>query len=244
VDPRRLGIVVVRPLLPSNLGSIARACKNFGVRDLRLVEPAAETDEDSHRLASGAGDVLDRLRRYSSLPLALADFEAVVATSSLRGRGRHRAIRLGELPGLLQELGQSRVALVFGPEKSGLTEEEMSRASVFLRLPTEPEFPTLNVSHAVAVTLAAARLAGDDGSAAGGEPWAAAKDVEGAIEHWDRALHAIGFYDTGHHDRTLRDWRRIVAGRPLAERDVKILRGIANRILVSLRRKAKEADSD
>jgi tRNA C32,U32 (ribose-2'-O)-methylase TrmJ len=143
------------------------------------------------------------------------------------------------LPGFLQALGQSRIALVFGPEKSGLTEEEMSHASVFLRLPTESEFPTLNVSHAVAVTLAAARLAGDDGSTGGGEPWAAAKDIEGAIEHWDRALQAIGFYDTGHHDRTLRDWRRIVAGRPLAERDVKILRGIANRILVSLRRKEK-----
>jgi TrmH family RNA methyltransferase len=239
VDPRRLGIVAVRPLLPSNLGSIARACKNFGVRDLRLVEPAAQINEDSHRLASGAGDFLEGMRRYSSLPLAIADFEAVVATSSLRGRGKHRAISLGELPGFLQELGQSRVALVFGPEKSGLTEEEMSRASTFLRLPTEPEFPTLNVSHAVAVTLAAARLAGEDGSAGGGEPWAAAKDIEGAIEHWDRALQAIGFYDTGHHDRTLRDWRRIVAGRPLAERDVKILRGVANRILVALKRKGQ-----
>jgi TrmH family RNA methyltransferase len=236
VDPNRLGAVVVRPLLPSNLGSIARACKNFGVHDLRLVEPAAETDEDSHRLASGAGDVLHGLRRFASLPLALADFEAVVATSSLRGRASHRAIRLGELPGFLQELGQSRVALVFGSEKSGLTEEEMSRASVFLRLPTVPDFPTLNVSHAVAITLSAACLAGDESRAAE-EPWAAAKDIEGAIEHWDRALDAIGFYDTGHHDRTLRDWRRIVAGRPLTERDVKILRGVANRIMVSLRRK-------
>ena len=202
---------------------------------MRLVEPAAETNEDSHRLASGAGDVLEGLGRYSSLPLAIADFEAVVATSSLRGRGKHRAISLGSLPGFLQELGRSRVALVFGPEKSGLTEEEMSHASVFLRLPTEPDFPTLNVSHAVAVTLAAARLAAD-GPEGSGDSWAPAKDIEGAMEHWDRALDAIGFYDTGHHDRTLRDWRRIVAGRPLPERDVKILRGIANRILVTLRR--------
>ena len=86
--------------------------------------------------------------------------------------------------------------------------------------------------------LSASRLAGED-AASGEETWAAARDVEGAIEHWDRALDAIGFYDTGHHDRTLRDWRRIVAGRPLAERDVKILRGVANRILVSLRRLEK-----
>jgi tRNA C32,U32 (ribose-2'-O)-methylase TrmJ len=159
-----------------------------------LVEPAAPTDEDSHRLASGAGDVLEGLRRFSSLPLATGDFEAVVATSSLRGRGKHRAIRLGELPGFLQELGQSRVALVFGPEKSGLTEEEC---------PTRPFFSGCRPSrishaerlHAVAVALSASRLAGQD-AATGGETWATPGDVEGAIEHWDRALDAIGFYDT------------------------------------------------
>jgi tRNA/rRNA methyltransferase len=237
VDPRRLAVVVVRPMLPANLGSVARASKNFGVRDLRLIEPAAAADEDSQRLASGAGDVLEAIRRYPSLPKAVSDFQAVVATSSLRGRARHRALALSELPGFLQELGPARVALVFGPEKSGLTEEEMSHASVFLRLPTEPDFPTLNVSHAVAVALAATRLAGDGAGEDEQEPLARADDVEGAIGHWNRALDAIGFYDTGHRDRTLRDWRRIVAGRPLSERDVKILRGVANRILVSLRRK-------
>lgn len=237
MDPRRLAVVVVRPMLPANLGSVARASKNFGVRDLRLIEPAAETDEDSHRLASGADDVLEAIRRFPSLPQAVADFQAVVATSSLRGRARHRAVAFSELPGFLQELGRARVALVFGPEKSGLTEEEMSHATVFLRLPTEPDFPTLNVSHAVAVALAATRLASDGAGEDKPESLAKADDVEGAIGHWNRALDAIGFYDTGHRDRTLRDWRRIVAGRPLSERDVKILRGVANRILVSLRRK-------
>jgi tRNA/rRNA methyltransferase len=239
VDSSRLAVVVVRPMLPANLGSIARASKNFGVRDLRLIEPAAAVDEDSHRLASGANDVLEAMRRFPSLPLALADFQAVVATSSLRGRGRHRALALSELPGFLQGLGRARVALVFGPEKSGLTEEEMSHATVFLRLPTEPDFPTLNVSHAVAVALAATRLAGDGAREDQQEALAKAEDVEGAIDHWNRALDAIGFYDTGHQERTLRDWRRIVAGRPLSERDVKILRGVANRILVSLRRKGQ-----
>lgn len=228
-------------MIPANLGSLARASKNFGVRDLRLIEPAAAADEDSRRLASGASDVLERMRRFPSLPLAVADFEAVVATSSLRGRGKHRALTLAELPVFLQGLGQARVAFVFGPEKSGLTEEEMSHASVFLRLPTEPDFPTLNVSHAVAVTLAATRLAGD-AAGEGQEELAKADAIEGAIGHWDRALDAIGFYDTGHRDRTLRDWRRIVAGRPLSQRDVKILRGVANRVLVALRRKGKREE--
>jgi TrmH family RNA methyltransferase len=239
MDPRLLAVVVARPMLPANLGSVARASKNFGVRDVRLIEPAAAADEDSHRLSSGASDVLEAMRRFPSLPLAVADFQAVVATSSLRGRGSHRALALSELPGFLQGLGQARVAFVFGPEKSGLTEEEMSHASVFLRLPTEPDFPTLNVSHAVAVVLAATRLAGDGAGEELKEPLAKADEIEGAIGHWNRALDAIGFYDTGHRDRTLRDWRRIVAGRPLSQRDVKILRGVANRVLLSLRRKGR-----
>jgi tRNA/rRNA methyltransferase len=235
VDPRPIAVIAVRVRLPANLGSIARVCRNFGVSDLRLVEPAAAADEEAHRLASGADEVLEGLRRFESLPLAVADLGVVVATSSLRGRGEHRALLPADLPGLLQETGQARVGFVFGPEKSGLTEAELSHASLFLRLPTDPAFPTLNVSHAVAVTLTAARTA----EPASGEPeaWAPSSQVEGAIAHWDRALEAIGFYDTGHRDRTLRDWRRLIAGRPLSEKEVAVLRGVANRILVSLRRK-------
>jgi tRNA C32,U32 (ribose-2'-O)-methylase TrmJ len=71
----------------------------------------------------------------------------------------------------------------------------------------------------------------------GPDPWASAAEVEGALGHWDRALEAIDFYDTGHRDRSLRDWRRIVAGRPLTRREAAILRGVANRILVTLRRR-------
>jgi TrmH family RNA methyltransferase len=205
------------------------------VSGLRLVEPAAAADEEAHRLASGADDILEGLRRFESLPLAVADLGVVVATSSLRGRGERRALALADLSRLLQEVGQTPVGFVFGPEKSGLTEEEMSHASVFLRLPTNPAFPTLNVSHAVAVTLAAASIA--ETRPAGEETWASGEEVEGMVGHWDRALDAIGFYDTGHRDRTLRDWRRLIAGRPLSVRDVAILRGVANRILVSLRRK-------
>ncbi len=241
MGPRFQTVIAVRPGLSANLGSIARVCKNFGIADLRLVEPAAPADDEAHRLASGAGDVLESSRRFDSLPLAAADLGIVIATSSLRGRAEHRTVSLADLPGLLQELGQSSVGFVFGPEKSGLTEEEMSHASLCLRLPTDPGFPTLNVSHAVAVTLAVANLSAP-GAPSAPQDWAPAQEVEAAVEHWDRALDAIGFYDTGHRDRTLRDWRRLIAGRPLSPREVAILRGVANRILVSLRRTGRTTD--
>ena len=88
----------------------------------------------------------------------------------------------------------------------------------------------------MAAVLAVARMS-EEAEAPAGDPaeWAAARDVEGAIEHWDRALDAIGFYDTGHRDRSLRAWRKIVAGRPLSAREAAILRGVANRVMVALR---------
>jgi tRNA/rRNA methyltransferase len=175
--------------------------------------------------------------RYPTLLEAVADFDAVVATSSLRGRSERRWLRLSELPEFVGSLPSgARVAYVFGPERSGLTEEERSRASATVNVPTDPGFPTMNLSHAVAVLLALHRTFASPSGATRKEELAPSREIEGAIEHWDRALDAIGFYDTGHRDRSLRDWRRIVAGRPLSAREVALLRGVANRILVSLKR--------
>lgn len=238
MGPFSPGVVLVRPKLPANLGSVARAAKNFGVREIRLVEPAAFPDEEAYRLASGADELLTEITRYEKLTEALADFSVVVATSSLRGRGTSRALSLSELPRFLAEAGPAKIAFLFGPERSGLTEEERSHASVSLRLPTEPDFPTMNLSHAVAAVLAVVR-GFPSTSPREAEELASAREIEGAIEHWNRALEAIGFYDTGHRERSLRDWRRIVAARPLSVREAAILRGVANRVIVSLRRKGE-----
>lgn len=233
-------VVLVAPRVPGNLGSTARAAKNFGVSDVRLVEPACEPDEEAFRLASGADERLLAMRRFPTLTGAVADFDSVIATSSLRGRTERRWLTLAELPDYLSSLGlAARVAYVFGRERSGLTEDERSRATATLTLPTDPAFPTMNLAHSLAVILAVHRAFGPLVSPlARAEDLAPSRELEGAVEHWDRALEAIGFYDTGHRDRSLRDWRRIVAGRPLSMREVAILRGVANRVLVSLRRRS------
>jgi len=235
-----LTVVLVRPGNSSNLGSVARAAKNFGVSRVTIVEPGVRPDEDSRRLAAGADDVLASAARCGSLAEAVAGHEAVLTTSSLRGRGRLRAISLAELPALLASIPASGgAALVFGPEQSGLTEEEIARSTCLLRLPTAEAFPTMNLSHAVAAVLAAIRAHEAAPASAPPDPrdpLAPAEEVDAAIAHWDRALDAIDFYDTGHRDRSLRDWRRIVAARTLTTREVAILRGVANRILVALKR--------
>jgi TrmH family RNA methyltransferase len=239
-------IVLVRPHNPSNIGSVARVAKNFGLRGFAVVEPAALPDPDSARLAVGAADLLGAITRHASLEAAVAEFPVVVTTSSLRGRGRARLLELAELPVFLAEAGRVPAAFVFGPERSGLTEDELARASACLRLPTDPSFPTMNLSHAVALVLGVATaFTPTEGDIADPpEPWAPAAEIESAIAHWDRALDAIAFYDTGHRERSLRDWRRLVAGRPMTMREVAILRGVANRVLVTLRRNAAAPDGD
>jgi tRNA/rRNA methyltransferase len=230
-------VVLVRPQRASNLGSVARVVKNFGLGSISVVEPGVAADEESHRLATGAGDVLEAIVRYATLVDAVAMFPIVIATSSMRGRGRTRLLDLAEVPAYLTEAGEETpVAFVFGPEQSGLTEDEIARATACVRLPTQPDFPTMNLSHAVAVVLATARAFAPARSAPPPEALAPAAEVEAAVAHWDRALEAIDFYDTGHRDRSLRDWRRLIAARPLSEREVAILRGVANRVLVSLKR--------
>lgn len=231
-------VVLVRTHLSANLGAAARVAKNFGVEDLRVVEPAAAVDTEADRIAAGADDLLRTLRRYPTLPEALSGFDAVVATSSLRGRMKQTFLSLSELPGFLGQLGPaSRTAIVFGPERSGLTEEERSHATACLRLPTSPAFPTLNVSHAVACVLATVRAFESAPEETPREPWASAAEIDAAVAHWDRALEEIGFYETGHRGRSLRMWRRLIASRPLTETEVAVLRGVANRILVALKLK-------
>lgn len=146
-------IVLVEPSHPGNVGACARAMKNMGLGRLTIAgDCSAIQDKQAAILASGAEDVLDRLETYDNLSQAVADCELVFATSTRERRvtwpmvtPRQCAHKIANNDGLNQ------TAIVFGRERTGLTNEELQCGNYHLWIPANPEYPSLNLASAVQV---------------------------------------------------------------------------------------------
>jgi len=143
-------VVLVRPAVPANVGATARIVRNTGLRGLALVEPGSWRGLDCWRTAWGAHEVLEQARVYLDLAAALEGASYVAAFSAREQEAAGLDVRelASEVVALADE---ERVALVFGPETSGLTLEELSLCGRHVRIPTHPGQPSLNLSHAVAI---------------------------------------------------------------------------------------------
>lgn len=150
---QRLVIVLVRPEGPLNLGSVARLCGNFGCA-LRLVQPIADRDSsDAMKLAHPQQTFLAQAPLFSSVREALADVSLAVATSSKLLDAVETPVLSVARAKLLLPAPSERVALVFGNERTGLSVDEAEECQRVVRLPTPGPVDSLNLSHAVAVTL-------------------------------------------------------------------------------------------
>lgn len=148
-----VAVVLVRPREEGNVGAAARAMANMGLARLILVEPAAALGPTARAFAVGARSVLDGCQRVASLREALAPFPRVIGTTSTRDRTQ--AVPLigpRELPErLAADPPGTPVALVFGPEVGGLTNEELAYANLVVSIPCAPLQPTLNLAQAVLI---------------------------------------------------------------------------------------------
>ena len=149
-----LCIVLVNTRNPLNLGAAARAMSNFGVFDLRVVNPYEASFREA-RSAVGASEVLAKAREYESVAGAVADCALVVGTTSAARRElQHPLYRLDPGAKLIRkQLGTARVALLFGSEKRGLSNEDLSHCHWLMRIPTREEHGSMNLGQAVAVCL-------------------------------------------------------------------------------------------
>ena len=153
-------IILVGTTHPGNIGAAARAMKNMGLSDLILVNPRYFPHADATARASGAEDVLDAARVVGSLDEALSDC-VYVAGASARSRtiGWPSMAPRACASKLLQESQNGTAAAVFGPEKSGLTNEDIDRCHTLLTIPTEPGFSSLNLAMAVQIISYELRVA-------------------------------------------------------------------------------------
>ena len=150
-----LKVVLVSPRNPLNIGAAARAMSNFGVFELRLVNPYAVAFKEA-RSAVKAHRVLEAAREFATVADAVADCELVVGTTSLGPpRTLEHPLRRLELGGktIARKLASGRVAVLFGSEKFGLSNEDMSHCHWLMRIPTRPEHGSMNLGQAVAVCL-------------------------------------------------------------------------------------------
>ena len=148
-----LAVVLVEPAGPLNLGSVARLCANFGVNNLRLVNPRCDVlAEDAVRMAVHAAPLLRNASLHEDLESAISDRRRVIATC---GRLDHGAIPLQTPEDGLSWLlaGDAASALVFGREDRGLTNDELRLCQRVVTLHSQESYPSLNLSHAVAVVL-------------------------------------------------------------------------------------------
>ncbi len=255
----RLRFVLVETSRAGNIGSAARAMKTMGFSELVLVsprDPLALQDPEAIALASGATDVLAGARIVDSLDEALAGCHYSVALSARLREFSPPQFEPRELAQKLAAESGLRVALVFGNERFGLSNEQVEKCSALVTVPANPDYSSLNLSQAVQVLAYECRMAeisgtegGHDGvnesrsqSAIGfrGEP-AAADQIEGMFQHLEQALVAIDFLDPQNPKKLMPRLRRLFARTALEVEEVNILRGIATQLIE--RRKRRDRSS-
>jgi len=216
-------VVLVRARNPLNIGAAARAMANFGFRHLALVAPYEGAWQEA-RSAVGAEEVLAAAARFSTLAEALADRTLVAGTTTgARRKLPGGLLTLPELPARIPP--GARLALLFGSEKSGLSNEELSFCHFALRIPTVTDSPSMNLGQAVAVCCY--ELSRADGQA--GRPVttpATMAEIEQFRGELEEALRAAGYFSSGHHAADTEKLRRLLLRLHVSRHDLDALRGM------------------
>ncbi len=232
-------VVLVGPLYGGNVGSICRAMANMGLSHLTLVAPAPTLNFAEARMMAVAADyILEARRETATLEEAVADCSLVMGTTARIGLYRQHAKTPREwAPQILESAQANPVALVFGRENSGLTNEEIAVCTNMIQIPSSPQYPSLNLAQAVMVCCYELYLA-----AAVHEPLqektpeCSTRAREQMFRMWREMLLEIGFMEEEKADHMMLGIRRIFSRAPLTEDDVRILMGIARQTMWKARK--------
>ncbi|NMT64885.1 tRNA (cytosine(32)/uridine(32)-2'-O)-methyltransferase TrmJ [Marinobacter orientalis] len=250
-------IVLVETSHSGNIGAVARAMKNMALGSLWLVNPVSFPDETSYARAAGASDVLDNARVVTSLDEAIADCVCVMGTSARGRKVPWPAMAPPDAAAMAAEhSGAGPVALVFGRENHGLSNEELQRCNFHIHIPSNPDYSSLNLSMAVQVMCYELRmhylrgLEGGDGSpylramAAPGDagwdvPPAPVRDVESFFEHLEQVMVDVDFHRREKPGLLMTRLRRLFQRAKLDQTEINILRGVLTAVQKSSEKTVK-----
>lgn len=226
-------IVLVGTTHPGNIGAVARAIKNMGLTELALVRPRYFPHDEATARASGADDVLAGARVFDTLADAIGDcVYAIGASARTRAIGwptldaRDAALRV------IAESSHGNVAVVFGPEKTGLENSDLDLCDALLSIPANPDFSSLNLAMAVQVVTYEIRAAQADKQPeyVADAPLATSAELEHFYAHLERVLTDLGFLDPDNPRHLMRRLRRLFIRVRPDQNELNILRGFLTAI--------------
>jgi tRNA/rRNA methyltransferase len=225
-------VVLMETSHPGNLGAAARAMKVMGLSDLALVNPKCAIDDEARARASGAVDVLENASVHTSLAAALVDVALAAACTSRRRDLPHPAYTPRQAaPQLLGIAQNQRVALVFGSETYGLSNEQLMQCRWLLNVPSNPDYSSLNLGAAVQVLAYELRSSLDDTPLALPEFELAPHEAEQALlVELEKTLIGIGFLNPDNPKRLMPRLRRFFAKAGLEKEEVAIWRGVLSAV--------------
>ena len=232
-------IVLVRPQLGENIGMAARAMLNCGLDELRIAAPRDGWPNPAARTAAaGADSVIDGARVFDTAAAAVADLQLVLAATARRRDVEKPVHAPREAARLLRRSG-ARTGVLFGPERSGLDNDEVGLAAAIVEAPLNPAFPSLNLGQAVFMVAWEWRMAGPPPAPPPASKRASAAAFAGFWQHLDGALDDAGYYREPKLKPTVqRNLRAVFARAGLTDQEIRTLRGVIARLVSGGRGKA------
>lgn len=226
-----LRVVLVSPLQSGNVGSVCRAMANMGVSDLWIVNPRIADDawEDGEKMACHAGAILENRHTVSTLAEAISDCTAVLGTSAREGlyRQHHRTPREAASE-ILQITAKGKVALVMGREDNGLENDEIAQCTHLWRIPSSPEYSSINLAQATMICLYELYCASADFEISDEKsPPVEAAARKRLFELWRQAMLTIGFMKEDKADHMMQGFQRIFSRGIRTADDANIMMGVA-----------------
>ncbi len=233
--PPNIVVILVEPKGSLNIGSVGRAMLNFGINELRLVNPvASHLNDEARRMAVRATPLLENAKVYATLAQAVADCHSIIGTTRRFGKYRQNFFHPEQAAAHIRQLADhNKTALVFGREDHGLSTEELDLCQRLLTIPTHDKLPSLNLAQAVTICLyelhkAATCLPKTEKKQS--RELAKSDKLEAMIKHMQQTMIDIDFLDPQNTNHIVRTFRQIFGRAQLKDRDVQIMHGLWSRI--------------